>query len=88
MASDPFLDMLLAKMSDGGLPQPVLDVVAADGARICRDYRPEDPHDIVILNNKVIQLRELADSAGISNGSGPVGEPLAGMIRRLLRSKA
>lgn len=86
--SDPFLDMLLDKMAEGGLPQPVIDLVASDGGRICRTYRPEDPHDIVILNNKLIHLREMVDEAGITDGSGPVREPLAGLILRVLRSKA
>jgi hypothetical protein len=88
MTNTDFIDLLLEKMADGGLPQPVIDLVAGNAGRIYQGYTLHDPHDIVILNNKIIYLRDLADQAGITDGSGPVPAPTAGMMLQVMRSKA
>lgn len=88
MSDTGFIDLLLHKMAEGGLPQPVIDLVAGNAERIYQNYALHDPHDITILNNKLIYLRDMADQAGITDGSGPVGAPIAGMMLQVLRSKA
>jgi len=82
-----FLDLLLDKMSQGGLPQPMVDLMAGNAQRIYQGYALHDPHDVVILNNKLISLRALADETGITDQSGPIGAPVSDMILRVLRSK-
>lgn len=88
MSDTAFLDLLLHKMSEGGLPQPMLDLVAGNAQRIYQGYALHDPHDVVILNNKLISLRDLADEAGITDSSGPIGAPISDMVLNVLRSKA
>ncbi len=88
MIDTGFIDLLLEKMAEGGLPQPVINLVAGNAGRIYQGYTLHDPHDIVILNNKLIYLRDLADRAGVADGSGPIREPMAGMMLQVLRSKA
>ncbi|WP_282026638.1 hypothetical protein [Limimaricola cinnabarinus] len=82
-----FIDMLLDKMELFGLPQPVLDFVATHPGRIYSAYDPTDPHDITILNNKIVYLRDLVDQAGVSDGSEPIPDALASAILHVLEGK-
>lgn len=83
-----FIDMLLDKMAQGDIPQPVIDLVAGNSDKICTDYEPSNPQDTVILNNKLIHLREVSDQARITDGNGPVKPPLSNVILQVLRSKS
>lgn len=85
--TEDFMEVLRAKMLEGGIAQPIIDLVASHPDKVNTNYALQDPGDIVLLNNKLMHLREMADQSGISDVSGPVQEPLAGMILQMLGRK-
>ena len=83
--SEDFLEMLADKLREADLPQPLRDLLAAHPERIYTGYRSHDPADIVLLNNKVLALRDLAETAGIAHSPGEQLPPdLAEAVLRMM----
>ncbi|WP_386685105.1 hypothetical protein [Loktanella sp. R86503] len=80
-----FSDFITEKLVDANAPEALIDVISEIAAKIYGKYDMTSPADIVILNNKLTYLIDIANTREDNNA--PLSKSMRQQVLDVMRSK-